>query len=148
MFKCCLVYLYVTRANQMTSLLLLNHFCPVIYHTDVFKRERKRQIIAYGSVARYGPRNQLPAQEVNSFRCQHSVEISDAVAIKFSRNLHREQQNFSVQRALLRNYIEIKSKHWFALRQTNIIYLFVFCVELFVGRNASFDDNEDRQVKR
>ena len=47
----------------MINLLLLN-----IYHTDEFKGKRKRRIIVYGSVTRYGPRNQLPAQGVNRRR--------------------------------------------------------------------------------
>ena len=44
----------------MISLLLLNNFYPVVS----FKGERKRRIVVYGSVARYGPRNQSPAQWV------------------------------------------------------------------------------------
>ena len=34
----------------------LNHFYPVILCRRVFKSKRKRRIIAYGSVTRYGPR--------------------------------------------------------------------------------------------
>ena len=49
----------------MISLLLLNRFYLQWYHMDEFNRNRKRRIIVYGSVTRYGTRNQLPAQVVN-----------------------------------------------------------------------------------
>ena len=39
----------------MISLLLHNNFYPAI-HTDELERKRKRRIIVYGSVTRYGPR--------------------------------------------------------------------------------------------
>ena len=47
----------------MMNLLPLDNFCPVILVPTRPERKRKR-IIVYGSVTRYGPRNQLPAQEV------------------------------------------------------------------------------------
>ena len=35
-------------------------------HTDEFNSKRKRRIIVQGSVTRYGPRNQSPAQVVQT----------------------------------------------------------------------------------
>ena len=40
----------------MISSLLLNHFYPVVSYRRVRKEKRKRRIVVYGSVARYGPR--------------------------------------------------------------------------------------------
>ena len=47
----------------MTRSLFLNNFYPVI--SDKFERKGNRRITEYGSVARYGPRNQLQAQAAN-----------------------------------------------------------------------------------
>ena len=44
---------------------MISSFLSSDYHTEVFNRRRKRRIVVYGSVTRYGPRNQLPAQGVN-----------------------------------------------------------------------------------
>ena len=64
------VYLNVTQAGQITSLLLLNHFCPVISYRHEFNRKRKRRIIVYGHSL--WSAISLPAQLVdNSFLVSH-----------------------------------------------------------------------------
>ena len=51
------MYLGVSQAKRMISLFLFD---------DIRNEfEKKRRIIVYGLVTRYGPRNQLPAQGVN-----------------------------------------------------------------------------------
>ena len=57
------VYLIV---NQMTSLLVFNNSYPVIPTSSKGKESDK--LLYDGSVTRYGPRNQLPAQGVNTAR--------------------------------------------------------------------------------
>ena len=44
---------YIYQAKQITNLLLLNNLW---YHTDEFKRKRKRRTIVHDLVTRYGPR--------------------------------------------------------------------------------------------
>ena len=46
----------------MINLLPLDNFCPVTSHPTSSKR--KRRIVVYGLVTRYGPRSELPAQVV------------------------------------------------------------------------------------
>ena len=60
------VYLNVTQAKRMTSWLLLDSFHPAISYRREFKRNRKRRIIVYGSVTRYGPRTSCQRNGVNS----------------------------------------------------------------------------------
>ena len=47
------IYLNITQTKRMTSLLLLNHFYPVIYRRV---RKEKESDELRGSVIRYGPR--------------------------------------------------------------------------------------------
>ena len=58
--------LSITETKQIINLLLLNHFCPTTSHTDEFERKRKRRIIVYCSVTRYG--QILPINFCNSRR--------------------------------------------------------------------------------
>ena len=56
----------------MTSLLLLNNFYPVISYRQVLKKKikqknRKRRIIEYGSVTRYGPRTSCQRKGLRAF---------------------------------------------------------------------------------
>ena len=62
----------------MINLLLFNNFYPMIatYVAMSSNEEKKRQIIVYGSVTRYGPRNQLPAQEVNIILIRTLTELT------------------------------------------------------------------------
>ena len=84
------VYLNVTQAKQMISSLLLNHFYPVISHRHEFKR--KRRIIVYGSVARYGPRNQLSEWGVNplTYWNQLKIDMTKKVTSDLSFELDRD----------------------------------------------------------
>ena len=61
----------------MIGLLLFNNFYPVMSYE--FKRKRKRRIIVYGSVARYGPRTKLLAQGVKTPRSLYQACISEHV---------------------------------------------------------------------
>ena len=57
------IFINVTRTKQMINLLLLNNFYIQWYHADEFERKRKRRIIVYGSVTRYGPRTGCKRKE-------------------------------------------------------------------------------------
>ena len=46
----------------MISSLLRNDFYPVTSYRRVRERKRKRRVVVHGSVARYGPQTELPAQ--------------------------------------------------------------------------------------
>ena len=55
----------VVKHERMISLLPLNNFYPDRwYHTDEFKTKRKRRIIVYDSVARYGPQTSCQSKGV------------------------------------------------------------------------------------
>ena len=57
------VYLSTIQAEQIINLLLLNNFYPVIMTGS----KRKRRIIVYGLVSRYGPQSVASASGVSLF---------------------------------------------------------------------------------
>ena len=58
------VFKYIPRAKQIINLSLLNHFYPVISVTST-SLKRKRRIIVYGLVTRYGSQSVASARGFN-----------------------------------------------------------------------------------
>ena len=80
MFSRFQVYLSITQAKQIINLLLFNHFHSAMSYPTSLKR--RRRIVVYGSVARYGPQSVASATWLNG-------PVADEVKGKFVDALDR-----------------------------------------------------------